>query len=47
VDLIFGSHTELGAIPEVYAAEDGKEKFVRDVVSAWTKVMNLDRFNLK
>jgi catalase-peroxidase len=46
VDLIFGSHSELRAIAEVYAAEDGKEKFVRDFVSAWTKVMNLDRFDL-
>jgi catalase-peroxidase len=47
VDLIFGSHSELRAIAEVYAAEDGKEKFVRDFVSAWNKVMNLDRFDLK
>jgi catalase-peroxidase len=46
VDLIFGSHSELRAIAEVYAAEDGKEKFVRDFVSAWNKVMNLDRFDL-
>ena len=46
VDLIFGSHSELRAIAEVYAAEDGKEKFVRDFVSAWYKVMNLDRFDL-
>jgi len=45
VDLIFGSHSELRAIAEVYAAEDGKEKFVRDFVSAWNKVMNLDRFD--
>jgi catalase-peroxidase len=45
VDLIFGSHAELRAIAEVYAAEDGKEKFVRDFVSAWNKVMNLDRFD--
>jgi catalase-peroxidase len=46
VDLIFGSHSELRAIAEVYAAEDGKEKFVRDFVGAWNKVMNLDRFDL-
>lgn len=46
VDLIFGSHSELRAIAEVYAAEDGKEKFVHDFVNAWTKVMNLDRFDL-
>jgi catalase-peroxidase len=46
VDLIFGSHSELRAIAEVYAAEDGREKFVRDFVDAWTKVMNLDRFDL-
>jgi catalase-peroxidase len=45
VDLIFGSHSELRAIAEIYAAEDGKEKFVRDFVSAWNKVMNLDRFD--
>ncbi len=47
VDLIFGSNSELRAIAEVYAAADGKEKFVRDFISAWTKVMNLDRFDLK
>ncbi|MFD1613504.1 catalase/peroxidase HPI [Gelatiniphilus marinus] len=46
-DLIFGSHTELRAIAEVYAASDGQEKFVNDFVAAWTKVMNLDRFDLK
>jgi catalase-peroxidase len=46
VDLIFGSHSELRAIAEVYASEDGREKFVRDFVDAWTKVMNLDRFDL-
>lgn len=44
VDLIFGSHSELRAISEIYAAEDGKDKFVRDFVAAWNKVMNLDRF---
>lgn len=47
VDLIFGSHSELRAIAEVYAAEDGKDKFVRDFVSAWNKVMMLDRFDVK
>ncbi len=45
-DLIFGSNTELRAIAEVYAADDAKEKFVNDFVAAWTKVMNLDRFDL-
>jgi len=43
VDLIFGSNSELRAVAEVYAANDGKEKFVNDFVAAWTKVMNLDR----
>ncbi len=47
VDLIFGSHSELRAIAEVYAAEDGKEKFTRDFALAWNKVMTLDRFDLK
>ena len=47
VDLIFGSNSQLRAIAEVYATEDSKSKFVNDFVSAWTKVMNLDRFNLK
>ncbi len=46
VDLIFGSNAELRAIAEVYAADDAREKFVRDFVKAWTKVMNLDRFDL-
>jgi len=45
-DLIFGSNSELRAIAEVYACEDGKEKFVQDFVAAWNKVMNLDRFDL-
>jgi catalase-peroxidase len=45
-DLIFGSNTELRAIAEVYAADDGKDKFVTDFVTAWTKVMNLDRFDV-
>ncbi len=43
VDLVFGSHSELRAVAEVYAADDAGEKFVRDFVAAWTKVMNLDR----
>ena len=47
VDLIFGSNSELRAIAEVYAADDGKEKLVKDFVSAWTKVMNADRFDIK
>ena len=47
VDLIFGSNTELRAVAEVYGCEDGQEKFVRDFIAAWTKVMNLDRFELK
>jgi len=46
VDLIVGSNSELRAIAEVYACEDGQEKFVHDFVAAWTKVMNLDRFDL-
>jgi len=46
VDLIFGSNSELRALAEVYAAADAQEKFVRDFVAAWTKVMNLDRFDL-
>ena len=46
-DLIFGSNSELRAIAEVYASADAKEKFVKDFVAAWTKVMNLDRFDLK
>ncbi|MCA8917838.1 MAG: catalase/peroxidase HPI [Planctomycetes bacterium] len=47
VDLIFGSHSELRALAEVYACEDAKEKFVKDFVAAWNKVMNLDRFDLR
>lgn len=47
VDLIFGSNSQLRAIAEVYAQDDAKEKFVRDFVAAWNKVMNLDRFDLK
>lgn len=46
VDLVFGSNSILRAVAEVYAAEDGKQKFVEDFVAAWTKVMNLDRFDL-
>jgi catalase-peroxidase len=46
VDLVFGSHAELRAIAEVYAATDGDIKFVGDFVDAWTKVMTLDRFDL-
>jgi catalase-peroxidase len=47
VDLIFGSNSELRAIAEVYACEDAQDKFVADFVAAWTKVSNLDRFDLK
>ncbi len=47
VDLMFGSHSELRALAEVYGADDGQEKFVRDFAAAWNKVMNLDRFDLK
>ena len=46
VDLIFGSNSELRAIAEVYGCEDAQEKFVKDFVAAWNKVMNLDRFDL-
>jgi catalase-peroxidase len=46
-DLIFGSNSELRAIAEVYAQNDNKQKFVNDFVAAWTKVMNLDRFDVK
>jgi catalase-peroxidase len=45
-DLVFGSNSQLRAISEAYASEDAKEKFVRDFVAAWDKVMNLDRFDL-
>jgi len=47
VDLVFGSNSQLRALAEVYAGEDAKEKFAQDFVAAWTKVMNLDRFDLK
>ncbi|MEN9001616.1 MAG: peroxidase family protein, partial [Flavobacteriales bacterium] len=46
-DLIFGSNSELRAIAEVYASDDAKEKFAKDFIKAWTKVMNLDRFDIK
>ena len=46
VDLVFGSHSQLRALAEVYASDDAQEKFVRDFVAAWDKVMNLDRFDL-
>jgi catalase-peroxidase len=46
VDLIFGSHSQLRALAEVFGCADSKEKFVKDFVAAWTKVMNLDRFDL-
>ena len=47
VDLIFGSHSQLRALAEVYAQSDAKEKFVKDFVAAWTKVMDLDRFDVR
>jgi catalase-peroxidase len=47
VDLVFGSHSQLRALAEVYASADAKEKFVHDFIAAWTKVMNLDRFDLR
>jgi catalase-peroxidase len=46
VDLIFGSHSQLRALAEVYGCRDSKEKFAKDFVAAWTKVMNADRFDL-
>ena len=45
-DLVFGAHSQLRALAEVYASDDSNEKFVRDFVAAWNKVMNLDRFDL-
>ena len=45
-DLIFGSNSELRAISEIYASANGNEKFVKDFIAAWNKVMNLDRFDL-
>ncbi|QOT75760.1 catalase/peroxidase HPI [Cupriavidus basilensis] len=47
VDLVFGSNSQLRALSEVYASEDGADKFVKDFVAAWVKVMNLDRFDLR
>ncbi|MFF7062970.1 catalase/peroxidase HPI [Pseudomonas sp. NPDC008258] len=47
VDLVFGSHAQLRALSEVYGSSDGRDKFVRDFVAAWQKVMELDRFDLK
>ena len=47
VDLVFGSNSQLRALAEFYASSDAKEQFIRDFVAAWTKVMNLDRFDLK
>jgi catalase-peroxidase len=44
--LVFGSNSQLRALAEVYAADGAQQKFVRDFVAAWTKVMNLDRFDL-
>ena len=46
VDLIFGSNSELRALAEVYGSEDSQDRFTQDFVNAWTKVMNLDRFDL-
>ncbi|HZZ34446.1 MAG TPA: hypothetical protein VFE03_01880, partial [Caulobacteraceae bacterium] len=46
VDLVFGSNSQLRALAEVYARDDAQGAFVRDFVAAWTKVMNLDRFDL-
>ena len=45
-DLVFGSNSELRALAEVYASDDAKEKFVKDFVAAWVKVMNLDRYDI-
>ena len=45
-DLIFGSNSQLRALSEVYATDDSNDKFLNDFISAWTKVMNLDRFDL-
>jgi catalase-peroxidase len=47
IDLVFGSHSQLRAVAEVYGCEDSEQKFVQDFVSAWDKVMNLDRFDLR
>ena len=45
-DLVFGSNSQLRAVSEVYGSDDSQDKFVRDFVAAWDKVMNLDRFDL-
>ena len=45
-DLVFGAHSQLRALAEVYACDDAKDKFVRDFVAAWSKVMNLDRYDV-
>src|SRR5688500_16032966 len=47
VDLVFGSNSELRALAEVYAADDAKDKFVKDFVAAWQKVISVDRFDIK
>ena len=47
VDLVFGSNSQLRAVSEVYASEDAREKFAHDFVAAWSKVMELDRFDLR
>ena len=47
VDLVFGSNSQLRALAEVYGSDDAKQKFVRDFVAAWDKVMNLDRFDVR
>ena len=47
VDLIFGSNSQLRALAEVYACDDSQDKFIKDFISAWVKVMNADRFDLK
>jgi catalase-peroxidase len=46
VDLVFGSHSQLRAIAEVYASDDAVENFLNDFIAAWVRVMNLDRFDL-
>ncbi|HLX70961.1 MAG TPA: hypothetical protein VKV04_15150, partial [Verrucomicrobiae bacterium] len=47
VDLVFGADSRLRALAEVYGSSDGQEKFIRDFVAAWDKVMNLDRFEVR
>ncbi len=47
VDLVFGSNSELRAVAEAYASDDGEEKFIEDFAAAWVKVMELDRFDLE